>query len=590
MNRLILDKGHSFRRKIIVLILLVLVAPFLFISIYSYRQSVEGISNANALFWSEYMIQTARNLDEQLEKLNDQINDVIGNRHLQELLREETKDSQEERAFISAMSELTYQKKNEMGVYRIRVYPIHAAAYPEYMKMIRYEEDDSVRRGFEEISRTGDPRWQLMWPGHTSSVYPVPMISRIKQFTGLNDNKPRGMIVADLEASSFQRMISPPKNLQGQQSVLVDESGIVLSDSRPERLGKPYPSAALLDLIGTNSHGTATMSIDNARTLVSYVHLKDQPWTLVSTIPLDTLIGPLEKIGHLTAFLLGIYFICGVGIVIYITLYFTNPIVRLVRSMRKLEKGSFLLPSMDSRRRDEIGWLYQGFDQMVKRIQGLVEEVYQSEKLKKELEFQVLSHQINPHFLYNTLESIRWKAEQYRMRDISEMVASLGNLLRLSLNEGRELTTVAREIEQARAYVDIERARLDKPFQVKFMMEEEILGKAMLRLLLQPLMENAIHHGIRDNPERGKIIVLGRKVGADLQFELHDNGKGIPADVLPQLLSPVPHAETGKRRGVGLRNIHQRLQLYYGDDYGLQIDSGLGQGTKITIRHPILPE
>jgi len=589
MSSLGLDRGYSFRRKIIVLMLFVLVVPFLLISIYAYRQAVEGISNANALFWSEYMIQTASNLDDQLNKMNDEINGIIGNPQFQELLQEQPRDKQEEKSFISAMSALAYQKKSEMGAYRIRVYPENIEAYPEYAKLLRFNEDDSVQQGIDEVRQMGDPQWRLMWPQEASAVYPLPLISRVKQFTGLNDNTPRGMIVADIEVASFQRMISPPKNLQGQQSFLVNEEGVVLSDSRTERLGKTYSSSELLVLLRSDGHGTATLNIDGERTLAAYVHLKDQPWTLVSTIPLRTLIGPLEKIGHLTALMLGIYFLCGVGIVIYITVYFTSPIVRLVRSMRTLESGSFLLPSLESRRRDEIGWLYRGFDQMVKRIQSLVEEAYRSEKLKKKLEFQVLSHQINPHFLYNTLESIRWKAEQYRMRDIGNMVASLGNLLRLSLNGGREMTTLGQEIEQVSAYVDIERTRLDKPFQVRFLIEEGLHGKAMLRLLLQPLMENAIHHGIRDNPEQGKIIVVGKRVGQDLLIELRDNGKGIPADKLPGLLAPESEDEADKQRGVGLRNIHQRLLLYYGDIYGLQIESEPGLGTKIVLRHPILP-
>jgi sensor histidine kinase YesM len=243
------------------------------------------------------------------------------------------------------------------------------------------------------------------------------------------------------------------------------------------------------------------------------------------------------------------------------------------------------------KRQDEIGLLYRGFDQMRSKNQDLIEEVHQSVKTKKELEFQVLSHQINPHFLYNTLESIRWKAEQSNMKEISEMVSALGNLLRLSLNQGQELTTVSREIEHLRAYIHIEKARLDKPFRIMIQVNEDTFQLPLLRLIFQPLIENAIHHGIRDNPETGKIILTGKLEGNDLYFELMDNGKGIPQHIVDEMNDPNyrTHAK-GTSGGVGLSNVNKRLKLYFGEAYGLQIICEAGKGTKIIIKHPVLPE
>lgn len=160
--------------------------------------------------------------------------------------------------------------------------------------------------------------------------------------------------------------------------------------------------------------------------------------------------------------------LCAVGVVIYLTRNFTQPVFQLVRLMRKLEEGDFSMLIPHQNRKDEIGWLYRGFGSIVRKIEDLILQSTRAERTKRELEFQVLSHQINPHFLYNTLESIRWKAENHGRNDIGEMVSALGNLLRLSLNQGKDITTVGREVEQVKAYVQIEQARIGMPLRVLY--------------------------------------------------------------------------------------------------------------------------
>ncbi|HZG74505.1 MAG TPA: sensor histidine kinase, partial [Paenibacillus sp.] len=262
---------------------------------------------------------------------------------------------------------------------------------------------------------------------------------------------------------------------------------------------------------------------------------------------------------------------------------------KLVQAMRMVERGDMLprLPQID--RRDEIGWLYHGFDNLVQRIDQLVQNAEKEAKDKKELEFQVLTHQINPHFLYNTLEAIRWKAESRKADDISEMVRSLGNLLRLSLNDGREMSTVEREIEHVKAYVGIQTARQDTSIRVVYLVDEDVMRLPCLRLLFQPLVENAIKHGTRHagEGEAVKIVITGRREGSLLHFEIIDNGPGIPEELRPTLLA-ADAAIPNQRKGVGLRNVHERLTIYFGERYGLRIAGGDKGGTVIELTHPVL--
>ncbi|OPH55983.1 histidine kinase [Paenibacillus ferrarius] len=587
MNNSITQRVISFRNKMILIFIFMTIIPFVLFAYYAHLKSVEGISHANSAFAMDYTIQSKENFDGYLAHLNNQINDVIGNSKLQQLLAEEPKTSADEIAFSSEMLNLVYQNMPYIDAFQVRVVPMVPSKYPNYMssRILNFSGDIENEAWFKQSIRSVTPTWHLFRIGE--SQHAKPLLSKVKRFSGLYDQTPRGIVVTDLSDDQLNRYLSPSHRIQHQHNYLIDENGIVLYDSADNQsTGSPIASTAFQNLIRESSEGAGILELDGVSKLATYVRLNEEPWFLVSTIPLDELTGPIREINRVFFMFLVVYLICCIGVVFYLTVYFTNPLLRLVRSMRRLEFGEFQHVLPNSRRKDEIGWLYRGFNNMAQRIQELIEQSFRAERAKKELEFQVLSHQINPHFLYNTLESIRWKAASHHMDEISEMVSSLGNLLRLSLNQGKEITTMAREIEHVKAYVNIEQARLGAPVRILYSVEEGIGDFPFLRLLLQPLVENAIHHGIRSNFDKGKIILSARRDGGDIVIELMDNGEGIRENVLASLNSPDEHLEITKRRGVGLRNVNERLKLYFGESYKLIIENS--NGTKIILRHPIM--
>ncbi|MFC5449081.1 sensor histidine kinase [Paenibacillus aestuarii] len=589
MNKRRMPRVFSIRITIISLFIVAIVVPFLFFSYYTNSKSIEGISSANTSFSMESLFQKTKALEDYLMGINYRANDVLTLPKIEALLNQNPGNEQEQRAFASSMATLLEEQQNLLDVRKLQFYPIDLENYPEYQK----NDGANISREpwFGSIKENGEPEWKLFLPQDNYYLYPEPVISRIKRVDNTSTNKPIGIFTIDIPVENIKTFIEGTQGQEGQQTFLLDENGFVIYHRHKELIGANYDSPELHHLINEKAAGTETFNIEGSKSLVSFVKLHQIPWTMVSSIPLDTLTKPIKKISQLTYIFLVIYILFGLSIIFYITYYFTNPIVRLVRSMRMLENGNFKIALPASKREDEVGMLYRGFNRMVQKIQELIEEVYSSAKIKKELEFQVLSHQINPHFLYNTLESIRWKAEQHRMVEISEMVESLGNLLRLSLNQGMELTTVRREIEQVKAYVRIEKARFGKPVKIIWMINESIMDMPILRLLLQPLVENAIHHGIRENPESGKIVLLGKREGNDLVFELSDNGVGIPERTLQQLNQTLQKESTVDKgsKGVGLFNVSKRLELYFGEHYRLQISVEHGKGTRIIIRHPVLP-
>jgi two-component system sensor histidine kinase YesM len=589
MNKAYFRLASSFRNKMILIFFAITIVPFIVFAYYAYMKSIEGIKNANSTFSMSYLQQAKTNFETYLGQLNGQINDLIGDKSLQQWLEQKPANSEEEEVLAVNMIGLLDQIKPQIDALRVRIYPLNPLQYPKYMSTIGEssllgEEDWFVKSGESVV-----PTWHLSMP--KQGRYGRPLLSYIKRFTGLNDRIPRGMIVTDLSEDHLKRFFSPSERMTGQKFLILDKDGSVLFDSFENQwTGNPIPSEKFLQLTGIASEGTETLTLDGEKNLITYVKMDSEPWMIVSLTPLHTLTRPISEMNRLLIIFLVVYLLCSIGVVIYITYNFTQPVVKLVRLMRKLEAGDFEYKVPLSARQDEIGWLYRGFGSMIRKIEILIEEASRSERNKKELEFQVLSHQINPHFLYNTLESIRWKAENHGRSDIGEMVSALGNLLRLSLNQGKDITTLAREIEQVKAYVQIEQARMGKPLRVLYFFDEETLALPFMRLLLQPLLENAIQHSIRDNFEKGKVILSGRIDGSDIVIEIADNGRGIPPEVLTQLDKDMENRTGGRRRGVGLRNVNERLKLYFGNSYKIQIETGAEIGTKVTIRHPIMSD
>lgn len=257
----------------------------------------------------------------------------------------------------------------------------------------------------------------------------------------------------------------------------------------------------------------------------------------------------------------------------------SSRIERLTHFMQEVQEGSMDM-QMESDDRDEIGMLYRGFGSMMKRIRTLINEVYLSKITQKEAELKALQAQINPHFLYNTLSLINWKALAAGEEDISRMTLALSTFYRTALNRGRNVLQVETELSNTRAYLEIQSMLHDGNFDYEIEAQTEILQCESLNLILQPLVENAIHHGIEEKTDgRGKITVRGWKEDNCVWFMVEDNGVGMEQEVADKIL-------TMESKGYGVRNVDERIRLCYGEKYAMKVESVVGKGTKMTIHFP----
>lgn len=281
--------------------------------------------------------------------------------------------------------------------------------------------------------------------------------------------------------------------------------------------------------------------------------------------------------------MIGIILVSTAAALILIT-QLTGMIVRniekLVDNMKNVKKGN-LEVTISSDSNDEIGELVQSFEEMVNRIKVLIEEVYESKISLKEYEMKALQAQINPHFLYNTLSLINWKAIEANEKDISKVTLALSKFYRTALNKGNSILPLADEISNVKSYLDIQLIMHDYEFDVEMDIDERMYHYDSPNLILQPLIENAIDHGVDLKTEgRGKIMIKGWEAPEGMYLTVEDNGVGMEEEVAQTIL-------TMKSKGYGVRNVDERIKLMYGNEYGLSIESKVGEGTKITVYLPV---
>ena len=303
-------------------------------------------------------------------------------------------------------------------------------------------------------------------------------------------------------------------------------------------------------------------------------------WTMWLYRPLKTVSQSASTIpvliGMVVIFCMALILLAG----LLLTKSVVSPLGELIRNIDQIQEGH-LSVEVEGGTRDEIGHLITRFGKMMERLDHMVNEVYKSKILQQQYEMKALQAQINPHFLYNSLSLINWKAIMAGQEEIGEMARLLSVFYRTTLNKGKNVIDVKGEWDNTCSYIRIQNMMHSQKLTVRTQIDEGMFSYQMLNLLLQPLVENAIAHGLDHKTGEGERIleVTGREEETDLVFTVSDNGCGIPLESLSEIL-------TAESKGYGVQNVHHRIQLFYGNAYGLSYESQPGVGTRVTVRIP----
>ena len=311
-------------------------------------------------------------------------------------------------------------------------------------------------------------------------------------------------------------------------------------------------------------------------------------WKLVGVVPADNI---WDNYGQLLLFFLFVV-LFSIFLLVFVNLHLSErisvPIKTLERAVKELEAGREEV-DIDVSGPYEIEHLGHSIRSMVSTMRHLMDDIIEQEAQKRRSELDVLQSQINPHFLYNTLDSVVWMTENGRTDEAILMVTSLARFFRISLSRGSNIIPIADELEHARHYLTIQKMRYKNKFSAVIAAEDGVEGLYTIKLIVQPILENAIYHGVAYADGDGEVAVRARRDGEDVVIEVADNGPGMPEETVERLLDQSYAAAPGtKGSGIGLRNVHQRIRLTFGEEYGLAIHSEPDAGTTVCIRLPVL--
>lgn len=558
-------KDMEFRRKLIVTFFIIGVFPTLILGIFSYVQTRKLLVKQEEGSMHDFIIQSAMSMDNQIQIYNNLSDYIAYNQTISQVISYDYDAYYDMyKQFTNVLDPmLTSIKYFNKGVNQLTIYTKKAI-----------EKHDATLAPITEIENEGwynkiyDNNRQIMWiidKGNKKAF-------SVRKMPLLDASDDKGILYIDVSYDKLFESFKQMTNDNYGVYILDEDNNVIFEYSD---FDEEYQSEILdyeqLELEMYKNRNETSYAIVSETT--------DAGWQII-------LYKPNEEISNsIWSMILAVILVtlCCIGgsamISAYLSKIIVSDIEKLTKNMKEVEAGNLVI-NVTSDSKDELGNLITGFGNMINRINTLINENYKGEISQKESEMRALQAQINPHFLYNSLSLINWKALETDQQDISRLTLLLSTFYRTALNKGDNILSIRDELSNVKSYMDIQLMMHDNQFDVVIDVDEDILEYSTLNLLLQPLVENAIDHGIDLKTDgRGVITISGKSEDDKIILSVSDNGIGMDEVQVASML-------TKQSSGYGVRNVNERIRLLFGNEYGLKIKSEIGVGTTIQIIIP----
>lgn len=619
------------RIKLLILFIILSVLPAILIGVISYSKSISAVETKTNRYSLQILEQTSENINQMLKSYemicyniskNTEIIDAINN--------DKSFDIDSVLMVRNYLQNIIISRRDEIA--SIFLYSTNGREFHEgdvlATAVLNY-------RKSEFFKNVRDANGKIVWT--TSSEDPDAF--RSKGFLAISKllkdpitQKNEGSVLIFLKEKTIEDMYNKFLLEKGGVIFVLDKEGRAISHPDKDLLGKEMPGLKGTSVL-TSESGCFRSGYGQQSKLVSFWTLnKSKGWRIVSEIPYGNLMRETNSIRNTSVFIVLVCILLSVTLAIFISNKVSKPIITIADGISNVDKeysddiinkldeninlididnalqiiktvedktlksiiGNAADPALpDSPKSNEVDRIGKSVNSMAKKIRTLTEEVYKQKLLKREAELKSLQTQINPHFLYNVLEKIKGIAELEGSRKSAEMIAILGKLFRLNLSKGKEIITIRQELEHMNLYLSLQALGDKDKYLVETDVDECIEECAIIKMTLQPIIENAIMHGLEKIIGRNRITVRGYKAGTDIYIEIQDNGRGIDSEKLNQVnrvISGMGDGEAVSKAGSGiaLRNVNERIKLYFGKNYGLSIASEPDNGTTVTVRIPMI--
>ena len=410
-----------------------------------------------------------------------------------------------------------------------------------------------------------------------------PWVITLSRYIPDSMDKQGGVLFVDLNYSAIRKLCDDSSVGKKGYIFILDEDGNIVYHPQQQQLYNELQTEYIDEVMNCQTDVLNMGEGDSAR-LYTISRSEITGWTVVSCSYISELLKKSEEAQKIYMLMAIVLVAIALLISSFMAKSITQPILKLQSSMALIQEGDFRAGNVEVESRNEIGSLTETFNVMTLRIQELMEQIINEQKAKRKSEMKALQSQINPHFLYNTLDSIIWMAESGKNEEVVLMTASLARLLRQNISNEEEEISIFEEVEYCRNYLTIQKMRYKDKLEFRIDVAPEITSCQIIKLVLQPLIENAIYHGLKYKESKGLLELIGYAAGEDIIFEIRDNGVGMDEETLNHIFER--HTVNYRSNGVGVYNVERRIKLTYGQEYGITYKSRSGEGTVARVCIP----
>lgn len=565
------------RRKILLAIILLVFIPVILMGSISYYSFSNAMENKSSNFYWISLLETDRKLNFALNEVATVSNSAITQPIIQKLLKQPN--------FV-----VTYEQRQDINNLINHPMITSFGLYSKDKLQYQFNEmsfEDLTKQSWYGAMKAAEGRPVWVGPGENGSAStgkPVLIQARlIKDYYSLEDI---GALVIDVKPDILDQVFWDAATLKQGDILLVNKQGNIVFDKSGTHIGERTDFPFLQDE-GSGGKGYYTDKYQGEKSLITYLPSHNKDWYLVAITPSKLIASESLSIRNIAIVLVLVSLISAFLFDRFFVRRLVRSIISAVNGMKRVQQGIFVPITSAVRSEDETDLLTDGFNRMSTQITELIQQVQTEQARKKEVELQALVAQINPHFIYNSLESINSMAVLQGNRDISKMVISLGKLLRISISENQQLIPLSMEMEHVRHYLDIQKFRFEDKFSYHIEVPESLKYYLTQKLIVQPIVENALYHAIEPMEANGTISITATENERDILIDVKDNGPGFDPDTLLHLWSKDwGTLKKYRENGVGLKNVHERLRIRFGGHYGIMICSSPGFGSIIRIRIP----
>ena len=575
--------SESLHHRLILYFMLLMMIPISVAGTLIYRASDVRISDSALALAEEVVGKTGENLEAVLLDMQSAAKQVAED-HTVQILMAKLQDS--EKAEDSVILELDARLKQIAGMYagldgvyiclddftvaKSRYYAVRDEHKALPMTMEQYE----VIRNHEDIQWIVSDEGSLVADNMGNAV-----LSAARLLPLSSTGQPCGIVVVEVRQSYLKQIFDKKLGESGTIFLMSARSNIALL---PAAASDEIVSDAVNQIRRTDRKA-ATISLHDR--VIFYVPLSLSEWTAIGVVMKQSLRGDSQEI--LTLFVITVLMTLLLTIFVSGSLadYELRPIRRIQTYIKDMENGEFGKP-LPSMRSDEVGSLAENTQEMSEKIGELLETVKTEQKRMRTAEFKALQAQINPHFLYNSLDSINWLVRKGNTEKATEMISALTTFFRIGLSKGRDIITVREELEHVRSYLVIQKIRYENQFEYSFYVDPETENYFVPKLMLQPLVENALYHGIKLCDRKCILMIQVLSHGDRIEIEVLDNGAGMDAETLESVRKAMEHKGENRANSYGVVNVNDRIQILAGQEYGLRLTSEKGVGTSARIVLP----